>query len=176
MALSKRLLLTNFSIIVGRFRNFCWLAAAVNKREPLEGINWNFGKIISLKCSHFLLHSFYHSCSFSYLFVNIYWKYHVCFKFITDQSQFFLYAEKLSLSRDLWHIFFSTQEILPSFLGCLCDNWKPSFLPLLIFNWRTFSGWVTARWWRQWAKNQVLTSQNSRNKWFQIGRRTICSM
>ena len=42
--------------------------------------------------------------------------------------------------------------------GCLCDNWKPSFLPHLIFNWRTFSRRVTARWWRQWAKNQVLTN------------------
>ena len=39
--------------------------------------------------------------------------------------------------------------------GCLCDNWKPSFLPRLIFNWRTFSRRVTARWWRQWAKNQI---------------------
>ena len=76
VALSKRLLLTNFSIIVGRFRNFCWLAAAVNKRKfpkfqlkPLEGINWNFGKIISLKCSHFLLHSFILSFMFIFLFV-----------------------------------------------------------------------------------------------------------
>ena len=22
--------------------------------------------------------------------------------------------------------------------GCLCDNWKPSFLPRFIFNWRAF--------------------------------------
>ena len=28
----------------------------------------------------------------------------------------------------------------------LCDNWKPSFLPRLIFNWRTFSRRVTAPW------------------------------
>ena len=27
-----------------------------------------------------------------------------------------------------------------------CDNWKPSFLPRLIFNWRRFSRRVTARW------------------------------
>ena len=30
--------------------------------------------------------------------------------------------------------------------GCLSDSWKPSFLPLLIFDWRTFSRRVTA-WW-----------------------------
>ena len=28
--------------------------------------------------------------------------------------------------------------------GCLCDNWKPIFLPLM-FDWRTFSRRVTAR-------------------------------
>ena len=58
--------------------------------------------------------------------------------------------------------------------GCLCDNWKPSFWPLLIFNWRTFSRRVTARWWRQRAKNQVLINQNSRNRWYLIVKRTIC--
>ena len=31
---------------------------------------------------------------------------------------------------------------------CLCDNWKPSLLHLLIFDWRTFSRRVTARWWK----------------------------
>ena len=56
--------------------------------------------------------------------------------------------------------------------GCLCDIWKPSFLPLPIFNWSTFSRRVTAHWWRQWAKNQLLTNQNSRNRW--IVRRTMC--
>ena len=56
----------------------------------------------------------------------------------------------------MWHIFFSTQEILQSFLGSLCDNWKPSFLPLLIFNWRTFSRWVTARWKTEdWKKDNM---------------------
>ena len=58
--------------------------------------------------------------------------------------------------------------------GCLCDNWKPSFLPLLIFDWRTFSRRVTARWWCQSAKNQVSTNQKSRNRWCLIVRRTIC--
>ena len=58
--------------------------------------------------------------------------------------------------------------------GCLCGNLKPSFLTLLIFNWRTFSRRVTARWWRQWAKDQVLTNQNSINKWCQIVRQAIC--
>ena len=29
---------------------------------------------------------------------------------------------------------------------CLCDKWKPSFLPRLISNGRTFSRRVTARW------------------------------
>ena len=36
--------------------------------------------------------------------------------------------------------------------GCLCHNYRSSFLPLLIFDWRTFSRRVTARWWRQSAK------------------------
>ena len=60
--------------------------------------------------------------------------------------------------------------------GCLCGNGKPSFLPLHIFNWRSFSRRVTARWWRQWAKNEVLTNQNSRNRSCQIVRRTIWNM
>ena len=55
---------------------------------------------------------------------------------------------------------------------CLCDNWKPSFLPFL--DCRTFSRRVTARRWRQSAKNQVSTNQNSRNRWCLIVRRTIC--
>ena len=38
--------------------------------------------------------------------------------------------------------------------GYLCDNCIPSFLHLLIINWRTFSRRVTARWWHQSAKNQ----------------------
>ena len=47
-------------------------------------------------------------------------------------------------------------------------------MPLLIIDWRKFSRRVTARWWRQWAKNLVLTNQNSRNRWCHIVRRTIC--
>ena len=31
------------------------------------------------------------------------------------------------------------------FRGCVCDNWKPSFLSLIIFNWHIFSRRVTAR-------------------------------
>ena len=50
---------------------------------------------------------------------------------------------------------------------------KPSFLHRHIFNWHTFSRQVTVRWWRQWGKNQVLTNQNSRNRWCQIARQTI---
>ena len=57
--------------------------------------------------------------------------------------------------------------------GFLRDNWKPSFLPFLILNCRTFSRQITVRWWRQWAKNQVLTNQNLRNMWCQIVRRII---
>ena len=33
---------------------------------------------------------------------------------------------------------------------------------------------VTASWWRQWAKNQIWTNQNSGNRWCQIARGTIC--
>ena len=58
--------------------------------------------------------------------------------------------------------------------GCLSDNWKLSSLPLLVLDWRTFSRRVTPRWWRQWAKNQVPTNQNSRNRWCLFVRRTIC--
>ena len=43
----------------------------------------------------------------------------------------------------------------------------------LVFNWRTFSRRVTARWWRQWAKNQVWSNQNSRKRRRQMVRRTI---
>ena len=57
--------------------------------------------------------------------------------------------------------------------GCLCGNWKPNFLSRLIFNWRTFSRRVTARWYHQWAKNQVSTKQNSENRWCQIVRWAI---
>ena len=34
----------------------------------------------------------------------------------------------------------------------------PSFLPVLMFDWRTFSRQVTARWWRHSAKNQQKVS------------------
>ena len=54
--------------------------------------------------------------------------------------------------------------------GCVCGSRKPSFVPHLIFNWCTFSRRITARWSRGWAKNQVLTNQNSRNSWCQIVR------
>ena len=57
--------------------------------------------------------------------------------------------------------------------GCVCDNWKPSFLSRLKYNWRTFSKRATARWYHQWAKNQVSTKQSSKNMWFQIARRAI---
>ena len=57
--------------------------------------------------------------------------------------------------------------------GCLYDNWKHSFLPRLIFNWRTFPRRVTELWSRGWEKNQVSTNQNSRNSWSLIARRTI---
>ena len=56
----------------------------------------------------------------------------------------------------------------------VCDNWKPSFLHRLIFNCHTFSRRVTARWRRQWAKNQVSTNQNPNNRWRQIVSGTIC--
>ena len=58
--------------------------------------------------------------------------------------------------------------------GCLRDKRKPSFLPLLILDWCTFSRRVTVPWWRQWAKIQVSTNQNSSNRWCLIVRRTTC--
>ena len=57
--------------------------------------------------------------------------------------------------------------------GCVCDSWKPSFLPRFIFNWCTFLKRVMVRWSRWWAKSLVLTNQNSRNSWRQIVRGTI---
>ena len=66
-----------------------------------------------------------------------------------------------------------TPELSFSQLGCcLCDNWKSSFLPRLIFKW--FQRRVTAHWWGQWAINQVSTNQISRSRRCQIVRRTIC--
>ena len=55
--------------------------------------------------------------------------------------------------------------------GCLCDKLIPNFLAHLLFDWRTLSRWVTASWWRGWAKDQMPTSQNSRHSWCQIARR-----
>ena len=34
-------------------------------------------------------------------------------------------------------LFFAIKQTLR---GSLCDNWKPSFLPHLTFNWRNFRG------------------------------------
>ena len=62
----------------------------------------------------------------------------------------------------------------PCYRGCFCDNWKPNFLLRLTFNGRTFSRWVTERWWHQWAKILVSTNQNLRNRWRQIVRDTVC--
>ena len=42
------------------------------------------------------------------------------------------------------------------------------FLTRLMFNCRIFWRRVTTRWWRQWAKNQVSTNENSRKRWCQI--------
>ena len=55
----------------------------------------------------------------------------------------------------------------------LCNKLISSFLSHLPFNWRTFSRRVTACWWRQSAKIQVWTNQNSRNNWYQIITRTV---
>ena len=37
-----------------------------------------------------------------------------------------------------------------------------------------FRGELQHVWWRQWANSQVLTNQNSSNRWCQVVRRTIC--
>ena len=50
------------------------------------------------------------------------------------KSRFGLASEKYNIR--LFH----------SLRGYLCGNWKPSFLPRLIFNRRTFSRLVTACW------------------------------
>ena len=60
--------------------------------------------------------------------------------------------------------------------GCFCENWKPRLLPRFTYNWSTFSRWVKARWCCQWAKMQVPTNQNSRNRWYQIVRGTVWIM
>ena len=71
-------------------------------------------------------------------------------------------------------ILFFSSSTASNHRGCLCDNWQPSFLLLLILDWRTFSRRVTTRWWRQWAKTQVPTNQNWRNRWCLIVRPTMC--
>ena len=95
-----------------------------------------------------------------------YWVYWV-------RHAFFPCTLRLVRCFQFWIMIWKTEERRVSKRGCLCDNWKLSFLPLLIFNWHTFSRQVTTRWWRQWAKNQVLTNQNSKNRWCQIVRRII---
>ena len=70
--------------------------------------------------------------------------------------------------------FFLTPWSLQIIEGVYLTIGNPAFLPLLILDWRTFSGRVTTRWWSQWAKNQVSANQNSRNRWCLIARRTIC--
>ena len=73
------------------------------------------------------------------------------------------------VQKHIWKIRNTTKRLVRFLLRrCLCDNWKSSFLPLLVFDWCTFSRWVTACWWCPWAKNQVLNNQNSRNRWRQI--------
>ena len=60
--------------------------------------------------------------------------------------------------------------------GCVCDNWKPSFLPRLIFNWPTFLKQVSM-FLASVRKNQVSTNQNSSNRWCQIvGGTTLCRL
>ena len=67
------------------------------------------------------------------------------------------------------------------FKALLEDNktlacWKVWILQkrhMSLINWRTLSRRVTRRWWRQWAKNQVLTNQNTRNRWCHIVRSTV---
>ena len=89
------------------------------------------------------------------------------------------YLSFIRSTHTLWIKLCSKNEITKTGIyifqrGCLCDNWKASFLPRLIFNWRTFSRRVTARWSCGWGKNQVKTNQNSRNCWSLIARQTIC--
>ena len=49
------------------------------------------------------------------------------------------------VQKHIWKIR-NTTKCLVRFLlrRCLCDNWKSSFLPLLVFDWCSFSRWVTA--------------------------------
>ena len=54
-----------------------------------------------------------------------------------------IYAPSSEVSLKLFMI--ETLNIV-NFRGCVCDNWKSSFLPHVIFNWRTFLRRVTARW------------------------------
>ena len=52
-------------------------------------------------------------------------------------------------------------------------TWNSAFCLALYLTGEHFRG-VTARWWRQWAKNQKLTNQNSRSRWCNIVRGTVC--
>ena len=135
----------------------------------LVTLEWGF----YIKFSEIFWKNLERECSFSYLYLGrirkmlhsfrmheaVFTKKNsLCFELFCTNT-YFLKSVFCNLKSALW--------------GCLCDSWKPSFLSLLIFNYRTFSRRVTGRWWCQWENNQVLTNQNSRNRLCQIVRRTI---
>ena len=77
--------------------------------------------------------------------------------YIINRSTFILFSKTLFINQKKKQTIFAFRhDVLWSFVG---DNLKSSFLPRLIFIWRTFSRRVTARWWRQWDKNQVLNQK-----------------
>ena len=74
---------------------------------------------------------------------------HLWNKFVAPNNELLeavtIHIFKIRLKR----IIFASTNVLEDFSNyfrsCFCENWKSSFLPRLIFNWRTFSRWVTGR-------------------------------
>ena len=122
-------------------------------------------KLATLNFVHTFHHVFFSNESFIF-----YWNNWMFF-----ESVFYIKTVKSKLFKKSKRWKSRTQFCL-SLGGYVCENWKTSFLPRLIFNWRTFSRRGAARSSRGGGGggDQVMTNQNSINRWCQIARGTIC--
>ena len=69
-----------------------------------------------------------------------------------------------------YHLWSGFLKLPVNYRDCLCDNWKPGFLPCFIINYRKFSRQLKARWSNGEQKinrSNQMTIQNTRNKWCQ---------
>ena len=88
-------------------------------------------------------------------------------------SSFLILSEGIGRCSDVFVVKFEiiSKKTIGNPAFCLALYLTPLIF-YLIFNW--FSRRVKACWQRQWAKNQVSTNQNSRNRWCQVVRQTVC--